>query len=358
MALSAGAVTSGLLGSASLTYQLVGRSATIARELSETQQHLPLVVRPCRPGLRGCIWAQGGACWNSGRCARGGRQGGQPMQAPAPPVPATSALQRPAAAHQASCMERPAGTRSEVSAPPSACPVRRPHAASVTHCRRAPPLNWCRWAACPWPAAPPSPRNCSPCRLTATCPSAAPRRQRRPPQPLRRPRRRRGWRRGAAATPLRREAPQLVAWYHQSPRLASLGLGTLASALACPSFGAARSRVPPAPAHHSVHPFALCHPAPNCCSFCLVTQQVRCLSSPPTLPSPLPTSSCTNCRYTCHFFVLDRGPPAMIPHLPSYQESLVNCMHGCRPCGLTCLPTSFLFPVRSQALRPRGQYQS
>jgi class 3 adenylate cyclase len=44
MALSSGPASSGLLGSVSLTYQLVGRSVAVAQELSQTLAHLPLVV--------------------------------------------------------------------------------------------------------------------------------------------------------------------------------------------------------------------------------------------------------------------------------------------------------------------------
>ncbi|KAI7837250.1 hypothetical protein COHA_008936 [Chlorella ohadii] len=44
LSLSSGAASSGLLGTTSLTYQLVGRSVAVARELSQTQEALPLVV--------------------------------------------------------------------------------------------------------------------------------------------------------------------------------------------------------------------------------------------------------------------------------------------------------------------------
>jgi hypothetical protein len=44
MALSTGPITSGLLGTVSLTYQLVGRAVSVARELSKMQDDLPFVA--------------------------------------------------------------------------------------------------------------------------------------------------------------------------------------------------------------------------------------------------------------------------------------------------------------------------
>lgn len=48
LVLASGRASSGLLGSTSLTYQIVGRSVAVARELMETQAELPFMVRVCQ----------------------------------------------------------------------------------------------------------------------------------------------------------------------------------------------------------------------------------------------------------------------------------------------------------------------